>query len=109
MGAQFQSKCFSTNAVAVDAYYSAALPSYTAGATSYLSEFVNVGGVWKIDRKSISSTGVITNLTQSNAPIPTFPSCDEAAPFVDGVTVGWGIATVIVAAWAAAQVRRVAR
>jgi hypothetical protein len=109
MGALFNSKCYSTNAEAVDALYSSALPAYTAGATSYLQEFVKVSGVWKIDRKSISSTGVVTNLTQSNAPVPVYPVCDESQPFADGVTVGWGIATIIVAAWAAAQIRKAAR
>jgi hypothetical protein len=109
MGALWNSKCYTSNVDALDAYYSSALPSYTAGATSYLQEYIKVSGVWKIDRKSIASTGAITNLTQSNAPVITFPVCDESAQFADGLALGWLVATVIILAWGLSMVRKQAR
>jgi len=100
MGALVGQRCFSTNSDAADAFFSAAQPAYTAGSTSYRSWLEkNVSNVWQIKRESISSTGVITTLTTSNATVPTFPACTESAPFLDGMTIGWGVAAAMAAAW----------
>lgn len=109
MGALLGSVCYPTQSDAVDAHFTGKGPSYTAGATSYVSWFEKVGGVWQIKRQSIASTGVITNLTSSNATVPSFPVCDEVMPFNDGLLVGWGIATVMVMAWGFSKVRQQAR
>lgn len=110
MGALFNGQCFTTNALAADAFFLSKASSYTPGTTSYHSWFEKTtGGVWQIKRQSIASNGTITNLTASNATVPTFPACTETESFTDGITVGWGIATVIVAAWCFAQVRKTAR
>ena len=110
MGALLKEKCYPSQAEAVDAFFSGKEPSYTAGATSYLSWFEKSGGgVWQIKRQSIDSTGTITNLTTSNATVPAFPACDEVASFNDGLTVGWGIATAMVLAWGYSMIRKQAR
>ena len=109
MGALLRDKCYPSQADAVDAFFSGKDPSLTAGTTSYLSWFEKVSNVWTIKLQSISSTGVVTNLTSSNATIPVFPTCDELANFNDGVTVGWGIATAMVLAWCYSMVRRQAK
>lgn len=110
MGSLVNGKCFTSNALAADEFFASKEPSLTSGTTSYLSWFEkSTTNGWQIKRQSISSTGVVTNLTTSNATIPTFPTCSETEQFTDGLTVGWLIATVVVTAWAAAQVRKAAR
>lgn len=109
MGALLNEKCYPSQADAVDAFFSGKDPSYTSGATSYLSWFEKVGSTWTIKRQSIASDGSITNLTSSNATIPVFPTCDEIANFNDGLTVGWGIASAMVLAWGYSMIRKQAR
>lgn len=103
------SVCYSTNAEAADAHFLGSGPFYTSGSTSYLSWFEKVSGVWQIKRQSISSTGVVNNLTASTATVPTFPTCDTTAEFTDGLAVGWGIAGLMIAAWGYSKVRQAAR
>lgn len=109
MGALLKEKCYPSQAEAVDAFFSGKDPSYTAGATSYLSWFEKNGSTWQIKRQSIDSGGAVTNLTTSNATSPVFPTCDEVATFNDGLTVGWGIATAMVLAWGYSMIRKQAR
>jgi len=109
MGALLKEKCYPSQAEAVDAFFSGKDPSYTAGATSYLSWFEKVGSTWTIKRQSVASDGSVTNLTSTNATIPVFPTCDEIANFNDGVTVGWGIASAMVLAWGYSMIRKQAR
>lgn len=97
MGSFYDGKCYTTNSEAADAFFSSKEPSYTAGSTSYQSWYEkSVGGVWQIKRQSIASGGAITNLTTSNATVPTFTACDPSADFMDGVTIGWGVASAMV-------------
>jgi hypothetical protein len=86
-------------------------PAITSGATSYVSWFEKGGnpGVWQIKRQSIASNGAITNLTTSTATQPLFPVCTEAQTFTDGLTIGWGIASLMVAAYGYSMVRKAAR
>ena len=100
MGSLLGSFCYQTNAEAVDAYYSGKEPSYTPGSTSYLSYFEEVAGVWMIIRKSIASNGSVTNLNSSTAPVVVFPDCDPTSNFLDGMTIGWAIASAMIAAYA---------
>lgn len=104
-GALYEGQCYASNAAAADAYFTGALPAFTSGSTSYLSEYARVGGVWKINRFSIAANGTVTTLTQSSAPVPTFPTCDTVEKFVDGQTVGWGIALAMVCAWCIRNLR----
>lgn len=109
MGYLARGQCFSTASDAADAHFSGQGPSYTAGDTSYQSWFEKVSGVWMIKRQSISSAGAVTNLTSSAVTVPSFPMCDELMQFNDGILVGWGIATVMVAAWGFSKIRQQAR
>lgn len=110
MGARYGTTCYATNTDAADAYFSSSGPFYTAGSTSYNSWFEkNVSNVWQLKRQSISSTGTVTNLTTSNATVPTFPTCDQSEQFLDGVAVGWGIAAAMVAVWGFRLMMRAAR
>lgn len=106
MGALFDNRCYPDNSSAADAYFLSVGPHFTAGSTSYLQEYLKVGGVWKIQRYSVASNGTVTTLTQSNAPTPAFPACDPTESFFDGMTLGWGVAGAIVAAWVIKNMRR---
>lgn len=100
MGSLVGSYCYQSSAEALDGYYSAKEPSFTAGSTSYLSYFEKVAGVWTIVRKSIASNGNVTSLTSSTAPAVEFPACDPAGNFLDGMTIGWAIAAAMVSVYA---------
>lgn len=99
MGSRIGDRCYSSNSDAADAFFSGKDPSYTAGATSYLSWFEKAGSTWQIKRQSIDSGGVVTTLTVSNATVPTFASCDVFDNFSDGMLVGWGVAAAMLAAY----------
>lgn len=105
-GAVLGDRCFPSQAEALDAYYSQNAPAQTPGTTSYVNEFVKSGSTWQINQYSVSSTGVWTTRSTTNAPVITFPACDPTANFVDGVTIGWGIAAAMVAAAAISLMKR---
>ena len=97
MGALYLNKCYVATIDAVDAFFLDKGLSFTSGATSYQSwHEKSVANVWQIKRQSISSTGVITNLTTSNATVPTFPACDPNMGLTDGLAVGWLVATALI-------------
>lgn len=108
-GAIYGQKCYPTPSEAVDAYYSNLAPAQTPGETSYVLEYVKTGTVWNLKSYSVSSTGVWTTRSTTAAPVPTFQSCDPAAPFLDGVVLGWGVSAALVAAAAITFMRRAAR
>lgn len=107
-GAIFGTKCYTSTAEAVDAYYSQTAPAFTAGEPAHLLEVLNNAGQWMIYRWTIAQ-GVRTLDYASPAPLPTFPTCDPAEKFMDGQAAGWGIATAMVAVAALMLVRRGAR
>lgn len=104
MGARVNDVCYATQAEALDAFYSGLPPVQLLAATSAYSTFVNVSGVWKLNKYAISSSGVWTLNHSSNVPVLTFPSCtvanDAATQFADGMELGWGVAAAMVASWA---------
>jgi hypothetical protein len=100
MGSLLGSVCYQTSAEALDAYYSGKEPAFTPGAISYLSYFEKVDGDWTIIRESIETDGTVTSLSSAVAPVVTFPACDPAESFLDGMAIGWLIATAMVAAFA---------
>lgn len=109
-GAIYGQKCYPSNAEALDAYYSQIAPAQTAGTTTYILEYVkSVGGVWQQKSYSVSSTGVWTTRSTTNAPVITFPVCDPSQSFMDGITIGWGIAAAMVMASAIVFMKRAAR
>lgn len=100
MGYNFNSTCYTTNAEAADAYFLSASPAFTSGSTSYLSWFEKVSNVWQIKRQSIAANGTVSNLNASTATVPAFPTCTQSQNFLDGVTLGWGVAAAMIAAFA---------
>lgn len=100
MGSLVGTICYDSAADALDAYYMAKEPSYTAGSTSYLSYFEKPGADWLIIRKSIAANGNISDLSSVTAPAVTFPACDPAEQFLDGMEIGWAIAASIISVYA---------
>lgn len=104
MGARVNDTCYSTQADALNAYYSAAQPAQVPAATSTLHLFTWSGSAWRLKQYSISSTGVLTVKWDTAAPVLTFPTCtvtdDAATQFSDGMELGWGVAAAMVASWA---------
>jgi hypothetical protein len=105
-GSLYQRVCYSSSADAVTAYFGDQPAYQTVGTTSYLNMFVNQTGVWKIVQYSISATGVYTTRSTTNATVPTFPTCDPAQGYLDGMTIGWGITLAMVTVFCAVQIRR---
>lgn len=105
-GAIFGENCYPSNAEALDAYYSQVAPAQTPGTTSYVNEFVKVSGVWQVKQYSVSSTGVWTTRSTTAAPVVTFPACDPSGSFMDGITVGWGVAAAMVLASSLVLIKR---
>jgi hypothetical protein len=108
-GAFYGEHCYASQSEAVDAHYSQSAPAQTPGATSYLQEFVNVSGAWVIRQFEITSAGAMSLRYETMAPIPVFPACDSAEKFLDGVTVGWGIASAMICVSALMLMKRGAR
>ena len=105
-GALVGARCFSSNAEATDAVYSAAPIGQSVGQTTYVSEFVQSSGAWVVRRSVIAQDGAVTQLADAAAPSLSFPVCDTTAQFTDGMTVGWGVVAAMVAAWAVGALRR---
>lgn len=106
MGYAYSGRCFSTVDDVTDAYFTGRPVEVTSGATSYATEFSKSGGVWESKGYSIDAAGVWTLRYTSAASVPSFPSCDPAESFNDGLILGWGIAFAMVAAWAISHMRR---
>lgn len=105
-GALVGGRCFASQDAAADAFYSSAAPAQTPGATTYLSEFVKVSGAWKLRRYQVDSSGAVAVLSDATLPATSFPVCDPAESFKDGMTVGWGVVAAMVLAWCVVVVRR---
>lgn len=105
-GAIYGEKCYDSQSLALDAYYSQVAPAQTPGTTSYVNEFIKSGTTWQIKQYSVSSTGTWTTRSTTNAPVITFPTCDPVQGFTDGLTIGWGIAAAMVAAAALVVMKR---
>lgn len=105
MGALFNGLCYITQNEATDAYFVSAPVNIISGSTSYATKFDKVSGVWKSTGYTVSSTGVWTQKFQTNAPVPSFPVCDESGNYKDGVIIGWGIATAMILAAALMSLR----
>jgi hypothetical protein len=105
-GALVGGKCFVSADDATDAYYSAVAPAQTAGAVTYLSEFVKGSGGWVLRRYQVGSDGSIGTLADAQVPAMSFPSCDPRAAFFDGMTMGWGVVAAMAAAWAVVAMRK---
>jgi hypothetical protein len=110
MGSRVNDTCYKTDLEAQDAYYSAAALAHAPATTSTLQMFAWSGSAWRVKQYSISSAGAVTLKWDAPAPALTFPACtvedDAATQFADGMTLGWGVAAAMVAAWAVWFLRR---
>lgn len=109
MGALLNEKCYASAAAAADAYFTGAPIQIVSGSTSYVTKFDLVNGVWKFSGYSVNSAGVWTLRFQTNAPVPSFPTCDEAQNYKDGIAIGWGIAAAMILAAALMSLRQGAK
>lgn len=108
-GALYQSKCYSSQSDAVDAFYGAGAPALTASPSSTVAYFINENGAWVLKNFFVSETGVLSLRYSSLAPIPTFPECSPYEHFADGIYVGWGIAAAMISAAAYKHMRVAAK
>lgn len=106
MGYIVNEQCLPDAATAQDAFFSAMPPTVTAGSTSYEVRYTKSGAVWYQQGYAISNKGVYTLSYSVPATAPAFAACDPAAHYLDGITIGWGIAAAMVAAKAVNLMRK---
>jgi hypothetical protein len=109
MGALHGNRCHASQGDALDAFYASVPFQFSAGPTAYASGFEFIAGQWKSVGYSIDGAGVWSLRYSTAAPVPSFPYCDEAAGFKDGITLGWGIASALIAVSALMLMKRGAR
>lgn len=102
-------RCYSLSSDAVDVYFSSQPPTLTPGATSYVTYYTKPAATWNVSTYSISSAGSYVQLYSTAAVQPAFATCTPEQPFLDGMTVGWGIVVAMVGVWAVVQMRKQAR
>lgn len=105
-GYLFKDICYPTLAGATSAHWSDTPAAITAGSTSYLVDVSFNGSQWVAKRYTISSSGTLTLNTTTNLPAVAFETCDTQEKFMDGMTIGWGIAVAMVVAVALMQMKR---
>jgi len=104
-GYLFKGQCFSTLAAATSAHWTDSPSFIVPGTTSYISDTVWSGTAWVVKKYTLSSTGTLTLNSTTNAPVLAFETCDTTANFNDGMTLGWGVAAAMVAAFAIRNLR----
>jgi len=101
--------CYSSLSDATDIYFSAipATVAFNATAGTTLVDYFVYNSGWKIRSYSISAAGVWSSRSaDTSVGMPSFASCVVEQDFLDGMTVGWAVALVLVIAWGARLVRR---
>jgi hypothetical protein len=81
-------------AASTDAYYGNALPTQSAGNPAFISTFTKSATGWM--HETYQGGTLISSVA---APVPTFSTCDTTEGFFDGMTLGWGVAAVMVAVY----------
>lgn len=107
-GYSFNGTCYATQAQANDVYYAQHTVDVLPGATPYVSMFFwdSAANAWRHATYTVGTNGLWTQKTLVSMPTRSFPTCDTATTFTDGMTVGWGIAAAMVAAWAVKNLKR---
>lgn len=106
-GYKFADRCYSSIVDATSAKWSAAKQTdATPGTTSYLTNIEWSGTAWVLNRYTLSSTGTLTLNTTTALPAQSFETCDTSAQFLDGLTVGWGVAAAMIVAAVIMAARR---
>lgn len=96
-GAILGSRCYPSQAEALDVLYSGIAPALTAGATSYVIDYAKLGGVWHQRSHAVTESGAWVLRSSSAVPVADLPACDPTEKFTDGLLLGWGLATALVA------------
>lgn len=105
-GYLFNGQCFSTLADASAAHWSQTPVAMVPGSSSYLADVVWSGTVWQHKKYKIDSNGNLTLEGTTALPAVSFPTCDTSESFFDGMTLGWGVALAMIAAWLVKNLRR---
>lgn len=93
-------RCVDASA-AVDLYYSSAGPSVSAGSPEFITQLERTVSGWFA---VTYSGGSVVNTSAMQA--PSFAACDTTETFFDGMALGWGVAAIMVAAYAVHLLRR---
>lgn len=103
-GFEYKDICYTTTAQAADAFFAAQTPFYQS-ANGDLTQFkhIPVDGLWKLHKSTTDTLGNTTTQYLVDAQYPTFRSCelqnDATANFMDGMTMGWGVAAAMIAVY----------
>lgn len=108
-GAILGARCYTSQAEALDVYYSGIAPVQSAGATSYVLYYVKSGGVWYQRSFEISGAGSWSLRSMTAVPALEFPACDPTERFMDGMVLGWGVVAAMVAVGSVILMKRGAR
>ena len=109
MGAWNDGFCYQSQEAAVDAYYGSTPPSVQPGSAVYYSITVKKPQGWALDTYRVYSGGTSVLQTSSLLPVPVFDSCDPSESFNDGMAVGWGVASAMIAVGALMMIKRATR
>ena len=93
-------RCVDASA-AVDLYYSSAGPSVSAGSPEFVTQLERTVSGWFA---VTYSGGSVVNTATMQA--PAFAACDTTESFHDGMTLGWGVGAIMIAAYAIHLLRR---
>jgi hypothetical protein len=105
-GSLYNGKCYADSASATVALYvSPAFMNFSNGSTGYFTTPSFSGSTVNIQGWTLTSGSYAYRYT-TGLPTPTFPPCDPAADFKDGVTIGWGIALAMVVAFGIRMLQR---
>lgn len=108
-GAILGTRCYPSQAEALDVLYSGIAPALSAGSTGYVFDYAKISGVWHQRSHAVTESG--SWVLRSVSPVPTvdFPPCDPLEQFADGLLLGWGLSAVLVAVAAVTFLKKGAR
>lgn len=88
--------CYESALLATDAYFGNLVPvSYHIGSSLVTISYIQVAGVWEIQKSSIDALGVSSVIYTVPALIPPYAPCyAPSESFADGVNIGWALAIV---------------
>ena len=114
MGYLYGGKCYNTKTDAQDAAYSAYPVTVWQDATYVYQRYfepqpTSPSGWQRRTDKYVIESGTYVGAVSNNAMNLGLPECDYTAPFIDGMTMGWGVVTAMVVVACLVMMRRAAR
>lgn len=112
-GFEFVGNCFATSDQAMDAYYSQIQPfSYETSTSIYTLKHELVSGDWHRQATLTDlNTGATTLVFSQLDDVISFRSCDTPndpySQFMDGMELGWGVATVMILTFLIWRLKRI--